>query len=108
VTETDGEIIGEKIDRSVSFQGGDLGRTGGTFPPELEVGGRPMHTSPNIFRSSVVGCAGKYEQGLKKGVFIARKGSYTTFTISHSTNTEHLGRKRGNTKNQVDEFKERS
>jgi len=49
-----------------------------------------MHPSPNILRSSVVGCAGKYEQS-KKGVikeffseivaFLVRKGSYTTFNI---------------------------
>src|SRR6218665_3571224 len=49
-----------------------------------------MHPSPNILRSSVVGCAGKYEQS-KKGVikeffseivaFLVKKGSYTTFNI---------------------------
>ena len=49
-----------------------------------------MHPSPNILRSSVVGCARKYEQS-KKGVikeffseivvFLVRNGSYTTFNI---------------------------
>src|SRR6218665_2879927 len=52
-----------------------------------------MHPSPppNILRSSVVGCARKYEQSKKrchKGilfseivVFLVRKGLYTTFNI---------------------------
>src|SRR6218665_3129101 len=47
-----------------------------------------MHPPPHILRSSVVGCARKYEQS-KKGVineffseivvFLVKKGSYTTF-----------------------------
>src|SRR6218665_1444082 len=70
-----------------SNRGGDLG---GRSPQKFEVGGRPMHPSPNILRSSLVGCARKYEQS-KKGVIkeffaeigvLVRKGSYTTF---HST-----------------------
>jgi len=47
--------------------GGDLGGTGGTVPKNFEVGGRPMHPSPNIWRSSVIGSVAKYEQ-TKKGV----------------------------------------
>ena len=39
-----------------------------------------MHPSPNILRSSIVGCAGKYKKS-KKGVFLVRKGSHTTFNI---------------------------
>src|SRR6218665_3328964 len=52
----------------------------GTVPQKFEVGGRPMHWSPNILRSSVVRCACKYEQS-KKGVFLVRKWLYTTFNI---------------------------
>ena len=43
--------------------GGDLGGRG-TVQPKFEVGGRSMH--PSIWRSSVKGCAGKYEV-TKKG-----------------------------------------
>ena len=39
-----------------------------------------MHPSPNILRSSIVGCARKHEQS-KKGVFLVRKGSCTTVNI---------------------------
>jgi len=38
-----------------------------------------MHSSPTILRSSVVGCARKYEKSFKKGVFLVMKGSCTTF-----------------------------
>src|SRR6218665_2638408 len=47
--------------------GGDLGGAGGRFPKKLEVGDGPCIRSPNILRSSVVGCTRKYEQS-KKGV----------------------------------------
>jgi len=40
--------------------GGDLGELG-DGPPSLRWGGRPMHPSPNSSRSSVIGCARKYE-----------------------------------------------
>src|SRR6218665_2720868 len=57
------------------LRGGDLGGDWGDGPPKFEVGGRHMHPSPpNILRSSVVGCARKYEQSV-------RKGSYTSFNI---------------------------
>src|SRR6218665_35125 len=50
-----------------SHMGGDLGGTRGDGPPQkCEVGERPMHPSPNILRSSVVGCARKYEQSQKR------------------------------------------
>src|SRR6218665_1326595 len=59
-------------------RGGNLGRDWVDGPPKFEVGERPMHSPPpNILRSSVVGCARKCEKS-KKGVFIVRKGSYTT------------------------------
>ena len=70
---------------------GDQGRrprgTVGTVPPKFEVGDGPCIRPPNILRSSVVGCARKYEQSLKKGVikqffsvvFHVKKGSYRTF-----------------------------
>src|SRR6218665_1939842 len=38
----------------------------GMVPQKFEVGGRPMHSSPNILRSSVVGCARKYEKSKKR------------------------------------------
>ena len=52
--------------------GGDLGGTGGTVLPKVEVGGRPMHPPPNILRSSVIGCVAKYELAKKRcnGVII--------------------------------------
>src|SRR6218665_3853812 len=64
------------------IRGGDLGRLhGGTVPPKkFDVGDGPCIRPPNILRRSVVGCARKYEQS-KKGVFLVRKGSYTTFNI---------------------------
>jgi len=67
------------------LRSGDLG---GTVPPKLEVGGRPMHWSPQFLRISVVGWARKLEQSKKIGVkeffseivlFLVKKGSYTTF-----------------------------
>ena len=63
-----------------------------------------VHASspPNILRSSVVGCARKYEE-IKKCVIkeffseivvvLARKGSYTTFNIVKDT--ENPGTKKG-------------
>src|SRR6218665_2688560 len=47
----------------------------GDVPPKFEVhmGDGPCIRPPNILRSSVVGCAQKYEQS-KKGVFVERKG----------------------------------
>jgi len=50
----------------------------GDGPPKFEVGDGPCIRPPNILRSSVVGCARKYEKS-KKGVFLVRKGSCTTF-----------------------------
>jgi len=46
--------------------GGDLGGLRG-WTPKFEVGGGPCIRPPNILRSSVVGCARKYEES-KKGV----------------------------------------
>jgi len=40
--------------------GGDLGELG-DGPPKFEVGRQPMHPSPNISRSSVIGCVRKCE-----------------------------------------------
>src|SRR6218665_1531382 len=48
---------------------------------------------PNILRSSVVGCARKYEQS-KKGVFLVRKESYTTFR-SNIVNIRKIWEKEG-------------
>ena len=61
----------------------------GDGPPKFEVGDGPCIGPPNIFRSSVVGWARKFEQSKKIGVvkeffvergfFVVKKGSYTTF-----------------------------
>jgi len=48
---------------------GDLRGTGGTVPQKFEVGTAHALVRPNILRSSVVGCAWKYEQS-KKCVFL--------------------------------------
>ena len=50
----------------------------GTVPPKFEIGTAHAFVPPNILRSSVVRCARKYER-VKKGVFLVRKGSCTTF-----------------------------
>src|SRR6218665_3474123 len=78
---------------SIQPMGGDLGETGGTVPPKFEFGGGPCIRPPNILRSSVVGCARKYEK-CKKGVikelfseigfFLVKKGSLGLYNISHS------------------------
>ena len=62
--------------------GGDLGRLG-DGPLKFEVGDGPCIRPPNILRSSVVGCARKYEQSKKCvieelfseiGIFLVKKG----------------------------------
>ena len=45
-------------------RGGDLGGLG-DGPPKFEVGTAHASAPPNILRSSVVGCAGKYEKSYK-------------------------------------------
>jgi len=54
--------------------------------------GLPMHPSPNILRSSVVGCAPKYEQSKKKVFSYEERVIYD---IQHSKDTENLGKERG-------------
>jgi len=44
--------------------GGDLGGTGGRSPKNWG-GRRPMHSSPNISWSNVIGCVWKYELSKK-------------------------------------------
>ena len=51
----------------ITFRGGDLGGLEGWSPQKFEVGDGPCIRSPNILRSSVVGCARNYEKS-KKGV----------------------------------------
>src|SRR6218665_626574 len=49
----------------------------GDGSPKFEVGGRPVHPSPNILRSSVIGCVRKYEVSKKrchKGIVSFMKG----------------------------------
>src|SRR6218665_2605376 len=45
--------------------GGDLRGAGGKGPSKIGGGGRPMHPSPNISRSNVIGCVVKYELNKK-------------------------------------------
>src|SRR6218665_3912816 len=52
--------------------------TGDDPPQSLRWGDSPCIRLPNILRSSVVGCARKYEKS-KKGVFLVRERSCTTF-----------------------------
>jgi len=49
----------------IQNRGGDLGRTGGTVPPNLRWGDGPCIGPPNILRSSVVGWARKLEESKK-------------------------------------------
>src|SRR6218665_1286526 len=42
------------------------GRRLGDGPPKISDGGRPMHPSPNILRTSVIGCEAKYTNCRKK------------------------------------------
>src|SRR6218665_3235246 len=66
-------------------RGRNLGASGGAVPPKFEVGGTAhAFVPPNILRSSVVGCARKYEKS-KKGVFLVRKGSCTKGHVRHAT-----------------------
>src|SRR6218665_2073776 len=69
-----------RLSMVAGIQGRRTRGTGGQSPPKFEVGDGPCIRLPNILRSSVVGCARKYEQS-KKGVFLVRKWSYTTFNI---------------------------
>ena len=73
------------------IRGGDLAGTGGTVPKKIWGEGTAHASVPlNILRSSVVGCARKYEQS-EKGVIkeffseivvvLVRKGSFKTFNI---------------------------
>src|SRR6218665_2416800 len=79
----------KSLRRDLGLMGGDLGGLGGRSPKKVEVG-KSMHSHrppPNILRSSVVGCARKYEQSEKRchqgifseiGFFFVKKGSYMT------------------------------
>src|SRR6218665_3448506 len=65
-----------------SSRGGNLGETGGRSPQSLRWGDGPCIRPPNILRSSVVGCAGKYEElkrcfSCEERVILVRKGSCT-------------------------------
>jgi len=57
-------------DNFISFGSSCQGRrpreTGGTVPSKFEVGDGPSIRPPDILRSSVVGCAQKYEQSKEK------------------------------------------
>ena|SRR6218665_116471 len=72
------KILGVGENQNIGAKGGNSqGRkpreTGGTVPPKFEVGDGPCIRPPNILRSSVVGCARKYEKS-KKRCFLVRKG----------------------------------
>ena len=56
--------------------GGNLGGTGKTVPQKCEVGDGPCICPPNILRSSVIGCAAKYEltkTGVMKECFVLKQ-----------------------------------
>ena len=67
------------------------GNLGGTVPQSLRWGDGPRIRPPNILRSSVVGCARKYEKSLKRcfsceaRVILVRKGSCTKGHVRHLT-----------------------
>ena len=88
-------------------RGGDLERAGGTVPQNLRDG-----PSPDTLRSSVDGCARKYEQSKKrchKGILFWSSGfsceERVIYDIEHSKETENLGKERENPKNLVDDLK---
>src|SRR6218665_3552726 len=70
---------------STVARGGDLGRMGGRSLQKCEMGGRPMHPSPPIFREVVLSEARESTNRVKKGVvkeffseiviFLLKKGS---------------------------------
>ena len=68
------------------------GGLGGRSPKKFQVGDGPCIRPPNVFRSSVVGCARKYEQGKKRCLqedfcceivvsLLVKKGSFNTVKI---------------------------
>ena len=75
-----------------SGRGGDLGGWGYGPPKNFRLGKGLCILPPNILKSSVVGCARKYEQS-KEGVIkeffskivvvLVKKGSYTTLDIQY-------------------------
>src|SRR6218665_126714 len=84
--------------------GGDLGALRGS-PPKFEVRGRPMHPSPNILRSSVVGRVRKCELSEKrrherrherfcyeKEVLLVKKGPYTCTSSYRTFDTVKTGK----------------
>src|SRR6218665_678998 len=54
--------------------------TGGTVPPKFEVGGPPMHWSPQYFEKQLSHVRESMNR-VKNCVFLVRKWSYTTFNI---------------------------
>jgi len=59
-----------------------------------------MHSSPNILRSIVVGCARKYEKS-KKRCFSCEER--VVYDIEQSKDPENQGEERENSKNLVDD-----
>ena len=86
------------VNCSRCVQGRRARGTGGR-PPNLRWGDGPRIRPPNILRSSVVGCAQKYEQS-KKGCFSCEER--VIYDIEH---TENLGKERENRKNLVHDLK---
>ena len=62
--------------------GGDLGGLEGRPPKKFEVGGTAHALVPPIFREVVLSDARESTNRVKKGVFLVRKGSNTTFNIA--------------------------
>src|SRR6218665_712954 len=99
-------------------RGGDLGGTGGAVPKKFEMGDGPCIRTPNILRSSVVGCVRKYQQSKKRNtcnslglkeffseglvvvVVLVRKGSYrpTALNVVGLKDMDNLGKDTENPK----------
>jgi len=87
------------------------GELGETVPPKFEVGDGPIIRPSNILRSSVVGCARKYEQSKKK---VSYEGipfwnsdlsckERVIYDIYLSKDTENLEKERENQKSLADD-----
>src|SRR6218665_346665 len=86
---------------AIYTQGRKPREDGGRFPPKLRLGEGPCIRPPNILRSSVVGCARKYEKSKKKCFYceerVMYEGSCTTF------NKVKIRKISENSKNMVDD-----
>src|SRR6218665_606162 len=90
-----------ETDKAGENRGGDLGGLGGRSPQNLRWG--TAHALvPLIFREVLLSDARESMNRVKKGVFLARKGSNMTFNIGRK-DREKLGKERENQTNLVDD-----